>query len=368
LRKLIALISIFASLQVSWSQLSNQVLNLSPEIPRKPTALSFEAFPFLKNNEYFNPIHPGETIFGFRSIAAGHFLLKSNNARLTTGVMFQHEYGEQRTKVLPVFTLSLFSKKNWHYHFGSIVSGTRHGMLDAMYSYENALKQPLEYGIQARKSSKTMFFDGWIEWRQKLNPETARREMIVAGANLDRQLIDLGALKFSIPIQFTIVHLGGQVVQNPMPIATRMNAAAGLKLQSADTGFLLESWYLQSLDNSPNPSQPWVNGWASMSNLRFRFARHHQLALTWWYAREFSTTVGSPVFGNVNNDYVYAHAQTRQLAMMRYVFARPIIGDNIWLDVRVEPFYDFGASKLEFSHGLFIKYITAGQLRIPRIF
>lgn len=349
-------------------QLSNELLNLSPKLPFKPTVVSFEAFPFLKNNEYFNAIHPGETIFGFRSAAAGHFLLKSNNARLTLGALIQQEYGDSRSRLMPLMTLELISKSDWHYHFGALVSGTRHGMLDAMYDYENALKQPLEYGIQARKMSEKLFFDGWIEWRSKLRPEIRQREMIIAGLNADMTLLKAGNLKLSLPLQATIVHQGGQVVQNPLPVVTRLNAAAGIRFGTADTGVLLESYYLQSLDNSPNPSQPWVNGWASMTNFRVRFARYHHLALSWWYGREFTTTVGSPVFSGVNTNYVYAHAHTRPLAMARYVFARPVIGSHIWIDVRVEPFYDVSASRFEFSHGLFLKYVTAGSLRIPRLF
>jgi hypothetical protein len=140
----------------------------------------------------------------------------------------------------------------------------------------------------------------------------------------------------------------------------------GLRLRSADTGFFIESYFLNSFDNSPTRTQPYDNGWASMSNLRFRIKKHHQIALTWWYANEFQTTLGNTMFGNVNLKDPYAHSGVRRLAMLRYVFSRPLAGTRLWIDFRFEPYYDFEFKKLEFSNGLYFRYISSLDFKLPK--
>jgi hypothetical protein len=349
------------------AQLPNDVLNLAPPAPRKPIGLSFEAFPFLKNNEYFNTINPGETYFGFRTQAAAVFNLQpGGKAQLSTGIMIQENYGG-KTTVKPVFQLSLKSYSEWNYIFGALKSGTRHGLIEPLYNYEQTLFQPIEYGIQVRKNNNRVFYDGWLEWRQQLNPVSNRQEMLIAGQHFDYKLINGKRGFVSFPMQAILVHQGGQALNPPVNISTRINAAAGIRLGKRDTSLLAEFYALQSLDNSPNPSQPWKNGWATMTNLRIRFKRFHTLAATWWFAREFSTTTGSPVFSNVNLNNVYANSHSRSLAMLRYVYSRPILGSKIWIDARIEPHYDFQRGRTEFSHGLYVKYITTGEIKIPRI-
>jgi len=349
------------------AQLSNDMLNLSPPLPRKPIGLSFEAFPFFKNNEYFNTINPGETYFGFRSQATAVFnLAPGGKAQLSTGVMLQENYGG-KTQIKPVFQLSLLSYSDWNYIFGTLKSGTRHGLIEPLYNYEQALFQPLEYGIQVRKNNRHLFYDGWIEWRQQLNQAANRQEVLIAGQHLDYRLVQGKKAFISVPFQAVLVHQGGQALNPPVNISTRINAAAGLRIGKADTSLIVEFFGIQSLDNSPNPSQPWKNGWALMGNLRIRFKRYHTLAATWWHAQEFTTTTGSPVFSNVNLNNVYANNHTRTLAMLRYVYSRPIMGSKIWFDARIEPHYDFNRGRVEFSHGIYLKYITTGEIKIPRL-
>ncbi len=350
------------------AQLANDVLNLSPPLPRKPIGLSFEAFPFLKNNEYFNTINPGETYFGFRTQAAAVFNLQpGGKAQLSTGIMIQENYGG-KTLIKPVFQLSLLSYHDWNYIFGTLKSGTRHGLIEPLFNYEQTLFQPLEYGIQVRKNNNSRFFyDGWIEWRQQLNQASNRQEMLIAGQHFDYRILQGKRAFISIPLQAVLVHQGGQALNPPVNISTRINATAGIRFAKADTSLLTEFYALQSIDNSPNPSQPWKNGWAVMSNIRIRFKKYNTLAGTFWHGNEFTTTTGSPVFSNVNLNNVYANSRSRTLLMLRYVYSRPILGSKIWLDARIEPHYDLQRSRAEFSHGLYIKYITTGELRIPRL-
>ena len=355
-------------LQPLLAQLPNHVFNQHPAPPRKSIGLQADVFPFLKNNEYFNALNPGETFFGFRTSVAGVFNLQpGGKARLTTGLLMQEDYGDAKTIIKPVFSLSLTSYKEWNYVFGALVSGTRHGMIEPLYNYEQVLTQPLEYGIQVRRDNSKMFYDGWLEWRQRFNAGRGIREMLVAGQHLQPRFAMGKNTTLSLPLQMVLVHQGGQSVSNPLPISTRIAATAGLRLAGKDTGWAMEGYALQSIDNSPNPQQPWKNGYAFMANIQKRFGRYHRIAATWWFSREFTSTLGNPVFNNVNLDYPYANAHTRRIAMLRYVYSRPIVGNNLWIDARIEPHYDFERTGVEFSHGLYLRYVRSGSFSIPRI-
>ena len=86
------------------AQLPNTLFNQQPAPPRKSIGLQADVFPFLKNNEYFNAINPGETLFGFRTSVAGVFNLQpGGKARLTTGVMLQENYGDAKTLIKKAF-------------------------------------------------------------------------------------------------------------------------------------------------------------------------------------------------------------------------------------------------------------------------
>lgn len=349
------------------AQLSNHLFNLAPEPVAKPIQGSVDAFPFFKNNEYFNTVNPGETLFGFRAAGQLSFqIAPAGRARLSAGMLVQENYGG-KTLVKPLLNLTLTGKRQWNYIFGTLVSGTRHRLIEPLYNYEQVLTQPIEYGIQFRRQHHRYFYDGWVEWRQQLDKSSGRQEFIIGGQSAEIRFNPNARWVLSAPLQAVIVHQGGQALNPPVSISTRINAAAGLRWQHRDTAWMLEALYLQSLDNSPNPLQPWNNGWATMINARAGFGRYHSLTATWWFAREFFTTIGSPVFSNVNLTNVYANSHTRRLVMLRYVYSRPVISRKIWLDIRLEPHYDLEAGKTEFSHGVFLRYITSGGLKLPRI-
>jgi hypothetical protein len=43
--------------------------------------------------------------------------------------------------------------------------------------------------------------------------------------------------------------------------------------------------------------------------------------------------------------------------MLRYVYSRPIIPGKIWMDLRIEPYYDVERKGVEMSQGLYFRYV-----------
>lgn len=348
------------------AQLSNSLYRQGMQLPQTKYGISFEALQFLKNNEYFNGINPGETLFGFQTKTLFHYRINSH-ARFSAGAMLQHDFGDDRffSKALPIFDLAM-DKKAWNFHLGNILPHVHHNMNEAMISYESPLKQPIEYGLQAIRETQKMRYDVWLEWRQKADGERNKHEEIVFGQSYEQIVIKTKSIAISIPIQGIVFHNGGQALNLSGHVSTRMTGCAGLRLTNKDTHWVLESFLFQSLDNSSTLSQPYKNGNASMTNLRFKPHKYHEIALTWWYGREFVSPIGAGMFSNTRLADPYQNSNTRRLAMLRYVYSRPIVGNKIWMDLRLEPYYDFEKKKTEMSQGLYFRYVEQIGVKLPR--
>jgi hypothetical protein len=350
----------------SWAQLSNNLFRHANTRPENKYSISFEALQFLKNNEYFNGINPGETLFGFQTKSQIHYRI-NNKATFSAGLLLQHDFGDDRlfSKALPLFNLEL-EKKKWLFNIGNIKPHIHHNVNEALLSYENTMKQPAEFGLQSIRNSSKMYYDAWLEWRQKADGERDKHEEIVFGQSLEAKLFHTESYTLSMPIQAIVYHSGGQGLNLSGHVTTQMLGAAGVRLTTKDTSLCVEGFVFQSLDNSGVLSQPYRNGNAYMGNLRFFPHKYHELSFTWWFAREFVSPTGNIVFSNTNWGNAYQTAQTRRLAMIRWVYSRPLVANKIWMDLRLEPYYDFERKGLEMSQGLYFRYVEQIGIKLPR--
>lgn len=347
------------------AQLNNEFFIRGTELPKTKLGLTVDGMQYLKNNEYFNAINPGETWFGFQASAAAHYKIHSS-LTFSAGFLAQKEFGSSSffSKASPIFNFGL-KKGKWNLNLGTVRPHVFHGLPDAMYSYENILTQPVELGLQALRNGPGSQYDGWLNWRQMLNKEKGLREQIVFGQSLIQNLYNGKKWRLNMPIAGTIYHSGGQNLNVPGHLVTRIQAAAAIRMGRQDSSFAIEYYVLSSFDNSPTLSQPFGDGWANMVNARIRIKKYHSIAATWWYGREFVTDLGNQIFSSVNVENGYANSAVRRLVMLRYVFCKPLVS-GLWMDFRLEPHYDFEYGKAEFSHGLYFRYVKPIDIRLPK--
>lgn len=348
------------------AQLSNQFFRRGPAMPKTKWGGTFEALQYLKNNEYYNNLNPGSTLFGFQTRGLMHYRI-TESAVFSAGALLQRDFGDQQglSRAIPLFNFEL-RRGFWLWNLGNIKPHIHHNLAEPLTDYENILRIPVEGGLQAIRRSESAWYDVWLEWRELANARQGTQERIVFGQSLEKRLVKTSSYYLSLPFQNVIYHQGGQALNLNSHVRTHINVGAGLRLGRNDSLFLAEALWFGSMDNSPAPSQPYQDGWAIMGNLRLRPHPYHEIALSWWYAREFSSPTGNPVFSNVNASDVYLNRNTRRLAMLRYVFSRPVVGEKLWVDFRLEPYYDLEYKSAEFSHGLFFRYVETLQVRLPR--
>lgn len=347
-------------------QLSNRTLRYGEVYPQTKYGFNLEALQYTRNTEYFHNLNPGSTMFGFQLSPGFHYRI-TNKVRMSTGIMLQRDFGDYKSlsRAIPFFNFG-FTYKNWVWNLGNIKPHVHHNVIEPLLNYENFITQPIEGGLQGVRQTDKMKYDFWLEWRQKANGEEGIQEKIVFGHSLEELLLNTSRLSLSIPLQTIIYHQGGQALNVSSHVATRLNGAAGIRLQNQNNSLLCEAFALYSADNSDTRMQPFQNGWASMVNARYLPGKYHEIAVTWWHARQFVTSTGNPVFSSVNLNDVYLNRNTRRLAMFRYVYSRPIVADKLWVDFRLEPYYDFEAANFEFAQGLFFRYVENLNIKIPR--
>lgn len=76
--------------------------------------------------------------------------------------------------------------------------------------------------------------------------------------------------------------------------------------------------------------------------------------LNYWAGREWQSPIGSPLFNNYNPYDVYEYRQVRHMAFARVFYTKKIKQD-LFLDIRFEPFYDFEYKGLQYSYSVYLK-------------
>lgn len=343
------------------AQLDNNIFKSEPDTKPVPAIKSRKwlgelgMLNYLRNEEYFNPMNPGETLLGaqFKGLIHYHPL---SNMRISGGLMYQKDFGDPKftSRLFPLIQLR-YTPANWTLNFGNLDAHVRHNMLEPMISYKDAITRPVEYGIQGVYRGRNFFYDGWLNWMTQVEKASGQQEEISFGQSMEINLLRDSFISISMPLQGLAYHKGGQEVNTSRPLITRFNTAAGLKV-TLDSVIILESYLLNSLDNSIQLSQPYKYGWANLSSLKFLIRKYNELVFSWWYSQEFQTTMGNRMFSDVNLSYPYANTHSRSLIMLRWNYARPVYGNKIWIDTRVEPFYDLQYKKMEYMFGVFLKY------------
>jgi hypothetical protein len=341
--------------------LSAQVDNAAVEFGNVPEPdsgkwnLGIEYLSYLKNNEYYTPINPGQTWFGMQVLPTVQFR-PARPLLFRAGVFMQREYGSTlfTDRILPWFSLA-YQTGNWRFQAGNLNSAVNHRMIEPMLDYETAFYRRMEYGMMARRLKQNSEWETWIDWQRNIRRDDPFQERFLVGSRFNGRLLGGKDWQLRLPLHMTLFHAGGQINTGPEPNVSKLNTAGGLRLELAKGRIALETHLLHSFDFSPNPVQPWIDGHAWYSNAVFRVKKNWQITATRWLGTEWQSPVGGPIFGGVNNYDVYLNERVRELWMLRLQHVREIL-PGFWFDFRLEPHYDGNLGRMELSHGLFFSY------------
>lgn len=353
----------------SWAQLDNEVfkepLHLSNDNKNK-LFFNFQTLGYLRNNEYFNPITSGETFFGYW-VQPSLSYFPGENIRVEVGAFAQKNFGEQGfSTIRPIFRFQ-YQKDSTQIIFGNLQGNLQHRLIEPIYAFERFITQNLENGLQIKHHQKWLEVDVWVDWQQRTQRGSSQQERIWGGLFSQIKLIQKNNFSLHIPLQISLLHLGGQAIQSFFPSTNSLNAALGLKMifpvkkekfiQEISTENYWVYAHTPDLDTAKFILTNTIfmrRGNAFFANLTCK-TRWFQTTFNWWKADNFDSAQGGELYRSYPSFDGGFFQKKRNLLFIRFLRDFKLF-DKTYLTLRFEPYYDFINRRFEHSQGLYITY------------
>jgi len=365
---ILTLIFVESKAQVSNESLENGFSFNESKI--KKVQFRFNSLIYVKNNEYFNEIADGYTLFGYYLNPKISYQ-PHEKVQIELGAFAQKEFGSKGFKELqPTFTIQI-KQNDWKFLFGNIEGTVNHRMIEPLMGFEKLLSNPLEHGIQVKYQKQVsakqigratgaketynddeVFFDSWIDWQGSTSPGRTNQEYIWAGANFYSRAVEIKGLKFKALTQLSVYHQGGQNIQSLLAVRTLINPGLGIRVQkdfSNNQSLIADNYYVGYFE-SP------YRGTAYYLNTYWKHPKY-QVGLSYWFSHYFTSPMGNHLFQSQSQKYNnYDHYEPyRSILIFRLVRDWKVI-DGLNISLRFEPHYDVQNGIFEHSEGVYLNY------------
>lgn len=318
---------------------------------------------FFKNNEFFDSIAQGYTLFGTQ-LAGQLYYIPHPNLALYGGIYLRKDFGHAPfTRISPLFTVKW--QKNGHaILFGNLEGNVAHRLCEPLYNYERLILDHLENGLQYHVTKSNFWSDTWLNWEVQQYLRSPYQEELSGGHSSRTQLWHRGGWSVTLPLQGLIYHKGGQLDTDTTSLKTLLNTATGLIVQwrSVDSGQFIQSVcsenYVAAFNElSPAKVLPYRNGNGVFINLAIMSKYHLGLSAGYWSGNQFLAIHGGDLYQSRASVYGLAGytEDKRRLGFLRAFYQHKLAGD-LYADIRFEPFYDFNNALLEYSYSAYLTY------------
>jgi len=354
-------ISVIAS-----AQLNNRSFDWETKVDKSDSgvfSIGLNTLGFTKNNEYFNKIADGFTLFGYQVNPHVNYQ-PLTNVTFSVGLYAQKDFGSQGYEsIQPTYTFK-YIKHDVQLIFGTLEGATSHRLVEPLYDFERALINRLENGFQLKYEKNDVFLDLWADWQNMIYKGENDQEEITGGLSVDYPIIRSDNLRVSFPFQLVVFHRGGQFDSSPLPLQTYTNTATGLTIEKPMTGFFksirFQPYYIYYNDFSNEQLQAFSNGSGIYLNLSLETKLNLEVMASYWSGNEFVSIQGGQLYPSVSSTFKNAGfvEDKRELLIIRFLHTMDL-ADNLSLSTRFEPLIDLNNNgNFEFSHGFYLNYTT----------
>jgi hypothetical protein len=353
---------------VSIAQLDNKYLQDKIDISTGDSnriGLNLNAFNYMRNTEYYSKIEVGRTLFGYQLNPSLYYQVNPY-LKIQAGVFLRNDFGSENTYTSISPTLTLKAKKNnFSMLFGTLEGALSHRIIEPMFDISRVIENRLENGFQVKYNSQRTFFDTWINWEKFIERGAPYKEQLTTGSSLQFDLIEPNTKHKNWHImlisQFLLSHRGGQIDEDTFnQLYVKMNATAGLRIsKSFSDKFIkevrLEPYYLLYKENS-NSGMPFDNGGAMYLNA-FVDTKYLGFMLSYWNSQNFIAPRGTAIFQSqsIDKSSYFTPNYKRELLFLRLIYEKPFYND-LYVTARLEPFYDFASTSLDYSYSFYLSY------------
>jgi hypothetical protein len=343
------------------AQLNNLTLETFQPIDStksKQLSFQFESFSYIKNNEYFLKVADGYTLFG--NILSPKIIFQpAPNVQIEGGIFARKDFGNTAfTSVQPIFTVKI-QKDSSQFLFGNLEGHLNHRLVEPLLNFERVILNRQEAGLQYTKRKKNTFFDSWIDWQKMIYNGSDFKEEIFAGFSWNKKIYTRSNFSFSIPVQLTFQHRGGQTTKDTGQVITNINTAIGLEAEWRTNGFFqkirLQNYFVGYRQNAnyhpffPDGSGAYINLTAETKVIN--------VMLSYWNSTSYLSDAGGDLYQSVGRTFDYGKVveKYRNILIIRAMKDWKIM-DNLYLTFRFEPYFDFNNKGFEHSESLFLSY------------
>ena len=321
------------------------------------------AFVFFKDNEYFNKIIDGYTLYGTH-LNPQLVYYPSKNLRLEGGVFLWKDFGNPELRqVRPTFR-AIWTKGKQQMIFGNIRAHLHHNYIEPMFNLERVMLNPLEEGIQFRYQGSRLFVDQWVDWQRQQYRYSNYQEEVAGGVSSSYRISPDGSpWNVAIPLQFTAIHNGGQIDTLDRPLRTVFNGALGVEaryqlLPGSNVRAVRFSGYgVGYQDYSFTKGQyPFRNGWGLYLNGTVE-TRFLDVMVSYWQGSRFLSPLGGDFYQSAsrtvsNPEFLDPKRKIILVRLMRDIR----ISDAAAITARVEPVYDLNSKALDYSLAMYFNF------------
>jgi len=362
---ILTLVSWLGRVSEATGQLNNQAfvhpLAVRPEYSGQ-LRIAVQGFLFSKDNEYFNKINEGYTLYGTQ-LAPRLVYFPNAHIRLEAGIFLYKDYGNPRLRqVRPVFTAK-YQNGPHSLLFGNIEGHLHHGYIEPLFDFERVMVNRLEEGMQYRLQSSRLQLDAWVDWQRQQYRFSNFQEEVAGGltSEVTAYQDSAGWRLGVVPMQFLGIHKGGQIDTISTPLQTLFNFAAGVRLRRKLPSDFVHALYFDGYvtrytDYSFEEVLPFKKGNGLYLNAGIN-TRLSNVMISYWSGSGFVAPLGGKLYQSISStvnepNYTERH---RQLLIVRFLSDFHLPG-NITLSTRFEPFYDLQNRKTEFSFGAYLNF------------
>lgn len=362
------------------AQLNNRALMQQVQVREqnaKNIRMQVQALGFLKNNEYFNKIADGYTLFGYQLNPKLSYQ-PTENLVIEAGALLWKDFGASGYEdIHPTFTIKV-QRQNWQLLFGTLEGNLNHGYIEPLYDFERLILNRLENGIQYKLQTSRFRVDAWADWANMLYRGEDDQEQVNGGAAMAILLLGqegrgnlADSLYLTLPLQFTAQHKGGQIDASELPLTTVANAAIGLELEKKYSRRVLHRLYTKNYvvgfkDFSNELQLPYEQGHGLYFNIGAD-TKYQDVMLSYWRGDGYISELGGKLYQSASTTFKHPDylEEERELLILRLMKDIELV-ENLNLTLRLEPLWDFNNPKLEFSSGFYLAFNTDFFLAKPK--
>lgn len=317
---------------------------------------------FGKNNEYFDPVVDGYTLFGYQLWPTLQYKA-GPNLFINLGLYLRKDFGNRKyagNSPMPTFSIQ-YQQGPQTFIFGTLRGASYHRLIEPLQDFEKSLTDPIEEGIQYLLAKDRLWLDFWVDWENMLYLNQRAQEKITGGVSLEWQLWQHAQWNLMLPVQFKAHHRGGQIDRDPRPLQTMLTGATGLilnrKLKGKWNWASLRIYATADQEVAQTPQAFFHDGRGYYANLGIKQQKLGTFWLSYWYGVEFIPYGGNPIFSSAalaptKFDGVDQH---RRIAMIHYI-KNFQLGDQLSLNLRIDPWYNLDEQLFQYAYGFYLVF------------